>query len=726
MDNNHPMESSEGNAIDIKRLIAILRRGIWLLALAFLLGGGVAYGVSKLQTPIYSASTQVIVARPSSSQAVVTDITQGFTSQQIAQTYVELLSQRWVLDNVSERLGGKKVNAGQITISAVTNTQIINIRAEDADPSRAALIADTLVQVLIEQNDNIQSGRYLDAEKNLDTQIQQVTQQIADVQASLKLAYADALADQIANTQSNIQNTQATIGAVQSEIIQLSSLSAARVVSLLTYDQSRQAQLQTLLERQLADYEVISQKLLSDPQVQQDPALAATLQVQQAELGAAINDTRLQIDALSQEIAWLTPFVDANVLAKTLAGKNDELVTQQALLKSYQQTYTDLLTTGKIKGTTDEVSNLEKNITLYQQIYVNLLSNRETVRLNRMQNILTVVQTNPALASGAPIRPRTIFNTMLGAIGSLILAVVTILVMDFLDTTIKTSEDVERVLGLPVMGYSLAVESADTDKDGPYVARVPRSPAAEAFRSLRTNLEFLGVDKPLRSILISSPGASEGKTTIASNLAAVIAQSGKQVALVDADFRRPRVHHEMGMANRVGLSDVFRDRLTLKDVIQHWNGLTLSVVTSGGIPPNPAELLASEKMRQILDELESQFDLVIVDSTPTIVTDSQLIAARVDGVLLVLWPGRTNAEAARSAVEQYRRVGAHLLGVVMNNIQPGQGYGYTPYANYQYYRYDRDETSGTDAKRGLNGRFKLPWRRVPPQGIAESAQDSES
>jgi capsular exopolysaccharide synthesis family protein len=298
--------------------------------------------------------------------------------------------------------------------------------------------------------------------------------------------------------------------------------------------------------------------------------------------------------------------------------------------------------------------------------------------------------------------------------------------MDLLDTTIKTHEDVERVLNLPIMGYSLAMETADGDQQGPYVLRVPRSPAAEAYRSLRTNLEFIGVDKPLKSILISSPGASEGKTTIASNLAAVIAQSGKRVVLLDADFRRPRVHHEVGLVNRVGLSDVFRDRLPLKDVIQKWDGLSLSVVTSGGIPPNPAELLASEKMRQILDELQSEFDIVIIDSTPTIVTDSQLIAARVDGVLLVLWPGRTNADAARSAVEQYRRVGARMLGVVMNNILPGQGYGYAPYANYHYYRYDHDETSGSGAKRGLNGKVKFRWKRAKPNGKVESTPDAEN
>ena len=723
MKRNYSHEIEISDSTNLQRLFFVLQRGIWLIGLALILGAGAAFGVSKLQTPVYEAGTQVIIARPSSSQAVVTDITQALNSQQTSQTYVELLSQPWALDSVSERVGSR-ISAGQINISVVTNTQIIDIKVEDPDPARAVLIANSLVQVLIEQNENIQSGRYTEAEKNLDTQIEQMQQQITDTQMELKQINADALAEQIANSKSNIQATQTMIATLQAEIAKFNGITAVQAGTLLLNNQNLKAQLLAQLDQQLAEYDALNLKLASDPLVQQDPIYASTLQSQLAEMGAAINDTRQQVDILGQEITWLTPLVDADALAKSLAGKNDELIIQQALLTSYQQTYTDLLITGKIKGTTDEITNLEKNISLYQQVYVNLLSNRETVRLNRMQNILNVVQINPALSSERPIRPTIPLNTVLGGISGLVLAVVTVLLMDFLDTTIKTQEDVERVLGLPVLGYSLVMDAADVDKEGPYVARVPRSPAAEAYRSLRTNLEFIGVDKPLKSVLISSPGASEGKTTIASNLAAVIAQSGKRVALLDADFRRPRIHHAMGMVNRVGLSDVFRDRLALKDVVQTWNGLSLSVVTSGGIPPNPAELLASEKMRQILDELESEFDLVIIDSTPTIVTDSQLIAARVDGVLLVLWPGRTHAEAARSSVEQYRRVGARLLGVVMNNIQPGQGYGYTPYANYHYYRYDHDEAA--DAKRRPNGAIKLPWKRSKRPAKIEAGQETEN
>ena len=696
MQENNLQEFDTFDEIDLTHLFNLLRRNFWLLLLGSLLAGGAAFGVSRYQTPIYEAKTQVMVTRASSSGAV-TDVTQTLNTQQLGLTYVELLSQNWVRDEVADIIGG---TVGGISITAATNTLVINIIAEDPDPNRAALIADTLVQVLVAQNDAIQSGRYTDAEQGLNLQIQQIQSQIAEVQVQLDLARTGALDQKIIQIQEKIGSTQSNIEVTNADIFELESITTARAGVLLLNSQDRIIQLQAQLENQLIEYQSLNDQLGSDPLVDQDPQYAELLQAQMSEKGIAINTTREEISALESDILWLTPLAEEGALEKALSDKKDYLALQEILLTSYQETYTGLLISGDVKVDTEEVAKLEKDLNLYQQIYLNLVNNRENVRLDKMQNMPNVIQVNPALPSKSPIRPRVSSNTVLGAIAGLILAIAVVLLIDFLDTTLKTREDVEKALKLPVMGHLLELEKSEIEKDGPYVVHVPRSPASEAFRSLRTNLEFIGVDGALRSILVSSPGASEGKTTVAVNLAAVIAQSGKRVLILDADLRRPRVHSEMGLVNRIGLSDVFRDKVELKDAIQPWDGLDLSVITSGGIPPNPAELLGSEKMGRILSELEAEFDMVIIDSTPTLVTDSQLIAARADGVLLVLWPGRTQAEAARATVEQYRRVGARMLGAVLNNIQPGQGYG--GYNNYVYYRPDQEATQ--------NG-FKMPWNR---------------
>ncbi|MBI5965221.1 MAG: polysaccharide biosynthesis tyrosine autokinase [Chloroflexi bacterium] len=716
MENNHNQDFEAFEPIDLKRFFDALRRGALLILLGLFFGMGAAFLASKLQTPIYSASTQVMVAR-SNSQGPVTDITQQLSSQQVAQTYVELLSQDWVLENVWTLVGGPKIGQKQIKVSAATNTQIIRITVEDADPARAIVIANSLVKVLAEQNESIQSTRYTDTEASLDLQIAELEGKITGLQTELGKATADALTEQLDNTKTNIDLTQANISTIDAELEKLSNVGTiVRAQSMLTTNAANLSQAQLLLAQQEADYQTLEDKLANDPLVKQDPALATTVQSQMAELGVSINNTRQKIETLSKEVSWLTPLVEPSGLEKALADQQQKLSSQQDLLVSYQDIYTRLLVTGKIDGTTDRITSLEKNLNLYQQIYLTTLDNREAVRLARMQNVTNIVQLNPANATAAPIRPRVLFNTVLGGLAGLILSITTILLMNSLDTTLKTRDDVERILHLPVLGYSLHVVVDEEENPSPHVVRLPRSPAAEAFRSLRTNLDYIAVDKPIKSVLISSPGASEGKTTVAINLAAIIAQSGKRVILVDADLRRPRTHRELGLTNRIGLSDVFLEKISLKDAIQPWDNLGLSVITSGGLPPNPAELLASEKMRQILDELESMFDFVVVDSTPTIVTDSQLIAARAGGVLLILSPGTTQADAARTTVEQYRHVGARLLGVVMNNVQAGQSYygGYA--APYSYYTYSQGGSKSSSSRRlGTNGKIKLPWHRTPAQ-----------
>jgi capsular exopolysaccharide synthesis family protein len=450
----------------------------------------------------------------------------------------------------------------------------------------------------------------------------------------------------------------------------------------------------------------MSDDLARNPLVQSDPNYAPGVQASMAELEIAINTTREQIDSLTADINYLTPLAEPGMFEKTIKEKQETLSLQESLLTTYQENLTALQASGKITTDTNEIIAIQSNLNLYQQIYLGLLDNRESIRLNRIQNMPNVVQANPAIATEAPVRPRKMLNTIMGGLAGMIIALSIVLLREFLDTTIKTRDDVEKAVGLPVLGYSLPLPN-NKDLDGPFVLNSPRAPAAEAFRSLRTNLEFIGVDKPIKSLLISSSEASEGKTITAANLAVIMAQGGRKVVIIDADLRRPRLHQEMGISNRIGLSDIFRGKISLDDALQPYRDLSLSIITSGGIPPNPAELLGSEKMKHILDELMARFDIVLIDSSPTLVTDSQLIAARVDGVLLVVRAGESQIESARVTVEQYRRVNARILGVVLNNVVNGGQYGYS---NYYYYRHD-DETSFTKNGKLKFPGFRLPWKR---------------
>ncbi|MGE5250799.1 MAG: polysaccharide biosynthesis tyrosine autokinase, partial [Bacteroidota bacterium] len=411
-----------------------------------------------------------------------------------------------------------------------------------------------------------------------------------------------------------------------------------------------------------------------------------------------------EVSTLQQEIAALEAAASAEqtkrnpdtalVLAnKTQVAEKQARIDQiQPLLNLYQQIYSNLVVLGKpveSDSTADSrMTRLQATLDLYQNLYINLLSSLETVRLARLQNTPNIVQIEPAAVPKAPIRPQPLQNTALAAAVGLLLAGGIVFLIEYLDDTLKSPEDMERALGVPALGFVAEIKYKGDSPEEVYVSRQPRSPVAEAFRTLRTNIEFASAAKPIRTILVTSPGPEEGKTTVAVNLAAIIATSGKTVALVDADMRRPRVHRLLGVPNRGGLSRLFRDHEEVYTVTRTPLDLpNLKVITSGTLPPNPAELLGAPRMREILAELSTFADVVVIDTPPSLVADAQILAGKVDAVLFVVMPGKTRAATAAAALELFKRAGARVIGTVLNRIPRRRDYYYGNYSYYSPSRY---------------------------------------
>lgn len=215
-----------------------------------------------------------------------------------------------------------------------------------------------------------------------------------------------------------------------------------------------------------------------------------------------------------------------------------------------------------------------------------------------------------------------------------------------------------------------------------------KSPISEAYRTLRTNIQFSNVDQPLQTIVMTSSAMSEGKTTTVTNLAETFAQAGQKVLIIDADLRRPRVHKVFNLSNQQGLTNVVASQVSLKDVIQV-AGSDIHVLTSGPLPPNPSELLGSEQMKQVLEWAKQQYDIVILDTPPVnVVTDAAVLATEVDGVILAIASGQTEIEGAKRAVKSLEAVNANVVGTVMTMI-PVKKKGYY---GYKYYSYEEDTT----------------------------------
>jgi len=319
--------------------------------------------------------------------------------------------------------------------------------------------------------------------------------------------------------------------------------------------------------------------------------------------------------------------------------------------------------------------------------------------------------------SDAPVSPQPLRNLALAAALGLILGIGAAVVRELLDTTIKTAEDLAEAIDASLMG---AIDFDPTTPRRPLVTALsPHASRVEAFRVLRTNMQFVGVDRSSKVFVVSSSLPEEGKTTTAANLAITLSQGGHRTALVECDLRRPRVASILEAESAVGVTTVLVGRLTLDQAMQTHEATGLDVLTSGAIPPNPSELLQSKAMASLLTELRSRYDMVIIDAPPLLpVTDATLLAAQADGTLLVVRHGRTTKEQLAHAVDRLAQVDAPVVGVVLNmvrNHRGRSGYGYG-YGYAQGYQPDTPSDAGGRRRRGS---VSAP-RQTPTDGFRAS------
>lgn len=297
---------------------------------------------------------------------------------------------------------------------------------------------------------------------------------------------------------------------------------------------------------------------------------------------------------------------------------------------------------------------------------------------------------DPASKPGSPVSPQPTRNLALGLILGLLLGAGAAVLRETLDTTIKSARQLEELVPAPMLGAI----SFDSDAvDTPLITSLDTyAPRAEAFRVLRTNLQFIDPDVDRRVFVITSSLPGEGKTTTAVNLALALAEGGEKVAIVEGDLRRPKVAEYLRLESAVGLTTVLIGKLPLEDVLQSTPTEGLDVLTSGATPPNPAELLKSSAMASVIASLRESHDIVLIDAPPLLpVTDGALLAAQADGALLVVRHGKTTTDQVSLAVDRLEAVGASPVGVILNMTPAkggggygyGYGYGYAPDASSQ-------------------------------------------
>jgi polysaccharide biosynthesis transport protein len=378
-----------------------------------------------------------------------------------------------------------------------------------------------------------------------------------------------------------------------------------------------------------------------------------------------------------------------------------------------QEELSTLISAQQINDTQEQIFALQSKLNTMQDQYRALLANTQQGAINT----LTIIES--AAPTSRPIGPTKGWTILLAAVIGFALASAEAYLLEYLDDSLKTADDAERLFSAPIIGHIFEQEDGKDEERRLYDADDLRHPIAEAFRALRTNIEISQVNRPLKTILVTSADIGDGKTSVAANLALSIAQREKEVVLLDFDLRRPNIHKFFDLPNDQGLVDLITGRAAISDVLRCKNDRNVAVLTSGDRPLNPTELLSSKKMDELLSQLKETADVVIIDGPPFIVADATVLASKVDGVLLVVRPGHTRRSLARGAAEQIKLGGAKVIGVVLNRI-PLRGADYYAGNSYGYGYYM--STYGDD-REGKEKKINLQQSRKAFTPYANKATD---
>ncbi|MDQ7857909.1 MAG: polysaccharide biosynthesis tyrosine autokinase [Armatimonadota bacterium] len=703
-----------------------LRRRWWLLAITTAVAFLVALGLSLGMAPVYRGQATVVVDRSGSSFAMTADLT-GISQQAFVDTLAELVKSRAVAEQALLRLGvseearpaALRALQTSLRVRRVRNVDLIVIEAEGATPQDAALYTNAVAEAMLDWH--VESRR-----KQASAGRQFIEGQVETVSRELRAA-EDTLA-------------RYKVGAGQ---VSLSEQSTLAVTKLAEFEAQRRAvaterrgveaslrEARAALARQ-APTVPASFVEGEDPVVAQVRGDLARLELELVGLRRQFTDrhpqvlatrarieeakTRLRRQAgrtlLSQEFA-------ANPLRSDLAGQIIKLEVERQALQAREAALAAVV--GQyVRDVRDlpprevALARLTRDLKVAEETYLLLSQKLQEARIAESSVVGDLRVVDRAEPPEVPVRPRPLRNMLFGALLGLVVGLGGAYLAEALDDTFRTPEEAAQVLGLPLLaaiprtnppsveasgnGAGRGRRNGRRARGGSSAATIPlmsaehrRSPFAEAFRHLRTNLVYLSPDRPLRTVLVTSTGPEEGKSTVAANLAAALALGGRRVWMVEADLRKPGMSWAFQPLGTRGLSDVLIEGVEPAGALAPTQIENLSFLPAGTLPPDPAELLGSQRMRAFLAAARERADAVVLDAPPVLpVSDAVALAPHVDGVLLVVHLARTPRDAARRVAAQLRAVGARVAGVVVTNVPAnGRGYYY-----YRYYPYAREEAA---------------------------------
>ncbi len=603
---------------------------------------------------------------------------------------------------LTERLAAAdaaRIVQDNLFVDPVYESRLVRIRYSGTDPLMAATIANAIANAYIDQN----LDRKLSSTRSA---INWLTEQMQDLKTRLEVSeravYEFKQEHDILST--SMDERVNIIGS------QLNYLDAeyTKARTELMHAESRYDSIRRALKQSDAE-NVASADILSNPLIKELKVTYAKLQNDYSELLERYKDKHPKVllvqsklektrSNLRREIRIIAESLKAEFLSARSAV--DQIAAELERVKGQMRNLT-------VKEL--EYNRLMREKESNQRVFEQVLLRLKEIDLSGMLKVNNIRLLDEAKTPEFAIRPRVKLNLIIGILFGLVLSLATVIILDLLDKTLKSAEDIQRFLKLPLLGIIPQVKpepellvGGRMNAADMYSHLRPKSSMAECIRTIRTNISFMSPGKPITKILVTSASPKEGKTTIASNLGISLSNSGLRVLVLDTDMRRPRLHKAMGMHNEYGLSNVIMGTMTIEEAVRDSEVENLFVMTCGPIPPNPAELIGSDEFAAVVSDLASRYDRLIFDSPPVIaVTDAMVLTRLVDGVILVVKCGKTLRDVALQAKKQLMDVKARVLGSIINDLDlDNKEYGsyyYYYYHRYGYYYGEKEEQTKADS-----------------------------
>jgi polysaccharide biosynthesis transport protein len=749
------LEEGGGSELNLAEYVDVLRRR-WGLVVLFLLVCVTAGMARYIMSPkMYQASTRIQIDRRSMSLGGTLEAPwlENWWNMEFYPTQYKLLESRGMAERVVTdlrlyedtifnpgwaswaqgegaeggtreldeaalgRLGSRLL--GGLQVSPIRQTQLVDITYRSLSPELAARVANGLADAYIEWGIQSRSDSAVRASSFLDQQIDALRQEVGDKEAQLR-AYGRT-SDMVMDAQTN--PTLQRLDAMNRDYI---SAVSARINA-----EARHNEVMSAPKESIAD--PLSGGLVSQLRrelLNLEQEYATRLNVYKPEMPVMV-ELRGRMEEMRSHMATVVSEMVEQARRTAQAELSTARRRERALAEELEKAKDESLEMGSAAV---QYNNLLMEISTRRGLLNELLQRQSetevSVRMqaNRESNVRVV---DRALMPRGPYSPNLRNHLGMAVALGLFLGVGCVFLLEYLDRTVKSAEQAERLLGLPVLavipdvsdggrygygygsryayGYgegngkrrrmgALPWRDKRSEKEEVSVDLLPqnrpRHAVSEAYRSLRTGL-LLSSAEQLRIIAVTSAQSGEGKTATAANLAVVLAQLGRRVLLVDADLRKPRLHKVFRVSNRAGLVHALTGGGELADVVQETPIPGLAVVPSGTIPPNPSELLASERMHELMEQALRAYDIVLVDTPPVLaVTDAALVGARVDGVVYCLQAGRVLREEAKASTERLQMAGVRVLGLVLNRYVAVKGVDPKHYYYYHYQASPEEEAAG--------------------------------